>query len=182
MKNIQNKLGTYLAVTAGVGCAASVAEASTTVTFFEQGEENDFGLFVYGNGFSGFVYSTIGDLVFRSDFNEYNLSRSTEAVEYQIFPFITSFANGAVPGDQNFISFSENADDSSSNGVAQFFFDGVGGGFLVSTAVGDVGSTLSLADGIAAINGDSVPEPSSLALLALGATGIAARRRRKQAA
>ena len=34
----QNKLGTYLAVTAGAGCVASVADAS--VTFFGPGAQN----------------------------------------------------------------------------------------------------------------------------------------------
>ena len=67
-------------------------------------------------------------------------------------------------------------------GIAQFDFDGQGGGFLVAIAASDDGSALSFADGVAAIQAAQVPEPSNLALLALGSLGLAAHRNRRKSA
>ena len=72
--------------------------------------------------------------------------------------------------------------DSDSDGVGQFFFDGVRGGYLVALAINPDGSSLSIIEGVAAINAASIPEPSSVALLALGAAGLMTRRQRKKTA
>ena len=117
-------LRSYLAVTAGVGCAASVAEAATTVTFFEQGAENDFGLSIYfidesdvggGNAVSypGALVVLGNDTNFSTGINDGYLS----GLEFSSVAYLSSgfglvgggsdrqFDFGAVQGDQNFISF-----------------------------------------------------------------------------
>jgi hypothetical protein len=107
--------------------------------------------------------------------------------------------SGAVLGDDNYslIQFNSTADiyrfrssdryqigDGSTplyNTVAQWSFDGIGGGYVVAVATESTGA-LSLADGKQAIiaASASVPEPSAvlLGLLALGAATMPRRRRR----
>ena len=97
------------------------------------------------------------------------------------------FAYGAVAGDQNYANISFDGLDLVSEAVAQFNFDGMGGGFLVaiafaegttladgvpltsanvpqdlSTLTNTGSSTLEISEGVALIHAASVPEPSSL--------------------
>jgi hypothetical protein len=100
---------------------------------------------------------------------------------------------GAVAGDQNYANMSFNGGDGVFEAVAQFFFNGTGGAYLMAIATTNAipnpqnlsavgGPALSISAGKAMINAAAIPEPSSLVLLALGATGLAARRQRKKAA
>ena len=194
----QNKLGTYLAVTAGAGCACSVATGA--VTFYGPGAQSPDTTPATPEGFS---IGGNSDLAFINQFSDFRgpffqitsrtrgvyFSRGTDidGLPWTIYPLgiyrSGGFTvNGAELGsDQNYANISfEN--DYVFEAVGQFFFDGAGGGYLVALAVNEDGSALSVSDGVALIEAASVPEPSSLALLALGSVGLAARRQRKKAA
>jgi hypothetical protein len=90
-----------------------------------------------------------------------------------------SFSYGAQSGSANYANISFNGNDGVYEAVGQFNFDGAGGGYLIAIAKNDDNTALSISQGKAAI--DAVPEPSAIALLALGAGGMAMRRRRKVA-
>lgn len=89
--------------------------------------------------------------------------------------------NGAILDGvtSNYANISFDGDDSVYEAVGEFVFDGMGGGYLVALAIDDAGEALPISTGAAAI--EAVPEPSALALLALGSTGLLARRRRRAA-
>lgn len=214
-----NKLATYLAVTAGVGCASNIA--SGAVTFYGINSANDTN--PNPSGINLGTHDATGYLVVDSTSSPSSLFSVTP------FPSLYTFTRGndlymigntnalgiygrdmflleGMAGSENYANISFNGPDDIFEAVGQFFFDGEGGGFLIalafaegttladgitpltsanaptdlSTLTNTGTETLSISAGAAAI--DAVPEPSGLALLALGSIGLAVRRNRKQAA
>lgn len=89
---------------------------------------------------------------------------------------VVPFGGAVLGSNQNYANISFNGPDGVYEGVAQFYLNGNGGGYLVATARNGTNTPLSISAGKAAIM--AVPEPSGLALLALGAGGLLIRRKR----
>ncbi len=200
MKIRQNKMMSYLAVTAGVGCVSSVANAA--VVFYGNASNTNIQADPVGVSIGAYTNRFVVNNAQSSSGFAFNGSYFTQGSD--ISPFFTGSRGrywrgdfgliyGAVAGDQNYANITFNGNDGIYEAVAQFFFDGVGGGYLMAiattnnipnpqnlSAVG--GPALSISAGKAMIGAAAIPEPSSLVLLALGATGLAARRQRKKAA
>ncbi|GAA5484556.1 PEP-CTERM sorting domain-containing protein [Haloferula sargassicola] len=187
----RGRLGAYLTAGIGAGCLAGRADAALHVTFYGMGSQNPgsipptpegiaVGLSFYAGNYYAVdssdaiaAFSTLGMNYFTSGtdlagFNSFGYGQYLKE---------TTVINGAtLNSDQNYANISFNGNDGTYEAVAQFFFDGTGNGYLVAMARNDDNAPLSISAGKAAI--DAVPEPSGLALLALGAGGLITRRRR----
>lgn len=193
------KLGTYLALTAGAGFAATAADGATVVTFYGPGARTpatspatpagiNFGIASFYSTYqvldaynsSDSVFARPGAIFTRGT----DLPAGPGSTQFGVYYASNVFQYGAQAGSQNFANISFNGDDGVYEAVGQFYFapPGLGEevpglGYLIAIAKNDDGSALSISQGVAAI-----PEPSALALLGLGSAGLLARRRRKLAA
>ncbi len=98
---------------------------------------------------------------------------------------INEFQNNAIAGDDNFAFYDEDSDGVFES-VIQFSFtpqDGFLSGSVVAIAEDtmlDPAMPLTIADAATAIEASSVPEASTVALLAFGASGMITYRRRRR--
>jgi hypothetical protein len=194
----QNKLGSYLAVTAGAGCVASVANGAVMVTHFVPETKTSIGTGNHeftlgatpGKGYhlgASSLYAKMSSGNTGDSFSQ-GIDFGTSGKAGKVFPnFIPEYyygeelpLNGAVVDGAtlNFAELDLFGDDDVRESVVAFIFDGVGGGYIVAVATNDDNTALLISDGVAA----GVPEPSGLTLLALGSLGLAARRQRRKAA
>lgn len=194
MTSSPNRLATYLTAGLGAGCIAGEADAATIVTLYGPGAQSPsttpaapLGIDV-GSRFdlvSRYVadafYAVVAFGTSKTYFtNGADLTGLNQADWGYGEYFDSGVANGATfNSSNNFANISFNGADGVYEAVGQFYLDGAGGGYLVAMAINDDGSALTISQGKAAI--DAIPEPSGLALLALGAGGLLARRRRNAA-
>jgi hypothetical protein len=190
------RLAAYLTAGVSAGCLAGQADAAIVVTFFGPGAQSSSsspptpaGIDVGSTLGYGGLYIVDSSTATAGFGNSVYFTNGTDITNFTSFGYGEYFrggsgTNGAVMNsDQNYANISFNGTGGSDDGiyeaVAQFYLDGTGGGYLVAVAHNDDNSALSISAGKAAI--DAVPEPSALALLALGAGGLIARRRRSVA-
>ncbi|RYD50088.1 MAG: PEP-CTERM sorting domain-containing protein [Verrucomicrobiaceae bacterium] len=194
IKQNPSRLATYLTAGIGAGCLAGQADAAITVTIYGPGTKNPSTTPAAPAGINvGFAYTAERPGIID------NVASAAAAFSYVTGYFtqgndlgtVHNYSSGnyligveAVFGatlgsDKNYANISFNGPDDVYEAVAQFYLDGAGGGYLVAIARNDDNTALSISAGKAAI--DAVPEPSGLALLALGAGGLLARRRRQVA-
>ena len=213
----QNKLGTYLAVTAGVGCAIS-ADASVIIYGVDSANDTNAGPSGVNIGMDPYGYlasdTTAGSSSYFAFYDGVYFTSGASPTGDVTFNslygvYVDSYGDltgGATLSSDNYGLISFDGNNDTYEAVGRFHFDGLGGGFLIALAFAE-GTTLedgvtlltsenapedlstltntsalSINEGFILINAASVPEPSGIALLAVGALGLATRRNRKQAA
>ncbi len=185
------KLSSYLS--AGIAATATFqsSDAATIVTLYGPGARNTgttpatpIGISIGKAGLglavdNPYVVNNsyfLGKSIFFTSGFDLGVSSSSNSAFYSAYGKV---GYGAQLGASNYANISFNGNDGVHEAVGQFSFDGIGGGFLVALAMNNDNTALSISAGKLAI--DAVPEPSAIALLALGAGGMAMRRRRKVA-
>jgi len=205
MNKTPSKLISYLTVTAGVGSA--ISSANGAVTFYGVNSANDInadpvGINIGTYGATMAVDNTVSPAsVISAAAATYSYFSPGSDVPGFSSGFIgtyfsgSGFSLGGAAGDQNYAHISFDGADGIYEAVAQFFFDGAGGGYLIAIATTNPvpnpqdlssvgGPGISASVGKAMIDGATppIPEPSGLSLLALGSLGLAARRQRRKEA
>jgi PEP-CTERM motif len=210
-KKIQNKLGTYLAVTAGIGCAASVAKGAIVVVDLSSlttatGVKTIPGLDNYpdfdfrANGVAGYINAIRNRSVFYSDSvgirgnptygrgyqTTITIAFPNDPDQWILWHILGDTNSAGFKAGENWVAFK---DTSNKFGWLSFTLKSLGvnntlpitsfGKFVYDDTSTSPANAITLQQAVAAA---SVPEPSGLMLLALGATGLVARRQRKKAA
>lgn len=189
-----NRLAAYLTAGIGAGCLAGQADAAITVTLYGPGAKSPLSNPATPAGFDVGVSFTAGQRCIIGDYHLAAAGFSSAGAYFTSGSNHASFNNygdgqytaanlatlgATLNSSQNYANISLSGPDGVYEAVGQFYLTGTGSGYLVAIAKNDTNTPLSISAGKAAI--DAVPEPSGLALLALGAGGLLARRRRNVA-
>ena len=187
--NPSRRLASYLS--AGVCVAGAEARADLKVTFYPNTVPHTAGGGLAVSG--GFANANGGG----GDITYFRFSNGTyftnglaandktqawvngQSYTYGMYKFNGALVYGATEGINNYAQISYDTEDGNYEAVGQFDFKSVGAGQLLAVAYNDDGTDLPISAGALAITAAAVPEPSAalLALLALGSTACARRRR-----
>lgn len=186
-----NRLANYLTAGLGAGCLAGQADAAITVSLYGPGAQSPLTTPATPAGFDVGIAFTPNNRCIIGDYHAAAAGFSTDNNYFtngSDHPGFKNYGDGqytsanlATQGatlfsNQNYANITFNGSDGVYEAVAQFYLTGNGTGYLVAIARNSDNSALSISAGKAAI--DAIPEPSALALLALGAGGLLARRKR----